>query len=111
MELGDSYGRTGRIVGHKGDRNSTGRPTESINLYPWDSQSLNHQPKNVHRLDPGLAAHMYQMCSLTFLWVLNNLNGVILEHILYVGYVLTGLPCLTSVEEEAPSLAEIEVPR
>jgi hypothetical protein len=37
MELGDSYGRIGgRIVGSEGDRNSTGRPTESTNLYPWD---------------------------------------------------------------------------
>ena len=36
----------------EGDRNSTGRPTESTNLDPWGSQSLNHQPKNVvHWLD------------------------------------------------------------
>jgi hypothetical protein len=33
MELGDSYGRIGRrIAGLKGNRNSTGRPTESNNM-------------------------------------------------------------------------------
>jgi hypothetical protein len=33
LELGDSYGRIGgRIASPKGDRNSTGRPTESTNL-------------------------------------------------------------------------------
>jgi hypothetical protein len=34
MELGDFYGRIERIVGPEGDRNSTGRPTESPNLDP-----------------------------------------------------------------------------
>jgi hypothetical protein len=39
MELRDSYGRIGgRIVVPKGDRNSTGRPTESANLDPWLSE-------------------------------------------------------------------------
>jgi hypothetical protein len=47
MELGDSYGRIGgRITGPEGVRNSTGKPTESTNLHPWDSQRLNYQPKN-----------------------------------------------------------------
>jgi hypothetical protein len=33
MNLGDSYGRTGgRFADSKGDRNSTGRLTESTNL-------------------------------------------------------------------------------
>jgi hypothetical protein len=59
-------------VGPKGDKNSTGRQTESTNLDPWGSQSLNHQPKNIHRLDLGLPVHMQQMCSLTFMGVLNN---------------------------------------
>jgi hypothetical protein len=55
MKLGDSYGRIGgRIVGAKGDRNSTGRPTELTNLGPWGPQSLNHQPKTIHRLDLDL---------------------------------------------------------
>ena len=59
MEVRDSYGRVGgRIEGPEGDRNSTGRPTESTNLDPWGSQRLNHQPKNIHRLDLGLPAHM-----------------------------------------------------
>jgi hypothetical protein len=48
MELGDSYGRIGRrIAGPEGDRNSTGRQTESTNLDPWGSQSLNHKPRKV----------------------------------------------------------------
>jgi hypothetical protein len=51
IELGDSYGRIGgRIAIHEGDRNSTGRPTESTNLDPWNSQNLNHQLKCIHRL-------------------------------------------------------------
>jgi hypothetical protein len=111
MELGDAYGRTGgRTAGPEGDRNSTGRPTESTNLDPWDSQSLNQQPKNIHRLDLCLPAHMQQMCSLVFMWVPNNLRGrwgggqLYQKLLLYVGYVLlAGLPCLASVREEAPS--------
>jgi hypothetical protein len=52
MELRDSYGRIGgRTVGPKGDRNSTGKPTESVNLDHWGSQSLNHEPKDIYRLD------------------------------------------------------------
>jgi hypothetical protein len=44
MGLGNSYGRIGgRIMGLKEDRNSTGRPMESINFYPWGSQTLKHQ--------------------------------------------------------------------
>jgi hypothetical protein len=35
MELGDSYRRIGgRIAGPEGDKNVTGRPTESTNLDP-----------------------------------------------------------------------------
>jgi hypothetical protein len=59
MELRNSY-RTvgGRIKGLEGDRYSTRRPTESTSLDNWDSQRLNHQPKNTHRLDLGLPVHM-----------------------------------------------------
>jgi len=32
------------------------RPTESTNMYPWGSQGLNYQPKNMHRLDLGVPA-------------------------------------------------------
>jgi hypothetical protein len=53
-------------VGPEGDRNSTGRPTESTNLDPLGSQSLNHQPKNIVR-DLGFPAHRWQMCSLIFM--------------------------------------------
>jgi hypothetical protein len=45
VEFGDSYGIGGRFAGPEGDRNSTERPTESSNLDPWGSGSLNHQPK------------------------------------------------------------------
>jgi hypothetical protein len=59
MELEDSCGRLGgKIVGPEGDRNSTKRPTESINLEPWDAQTLNHNPKNICKLDLGIPAHM-----------------------------------------------------
>ena len=41
MELVELYGRIrGQIAGLKGDRNSTGRPTMSTTLDPWDYQSL-----------------------------------------------------------------------
>jgi hypothetical protein len=45
----------------KGDRNTTGRPTESTNMDPWGSQSLNHQPAKEHKwagLDLGIPTHM-----------------------------------------------------
>ena len=58
------------VAGPKEDWNSTGRPIESINLDPWGSQRLNHQPKNIHRLDLGLL-YIYSRCacSLVFIWV------------------------------------------
>jgi hypothetical protein len=44
-ELWDPYGKIGGMIeGPEGDRNSTGRPTEST----WGSQSLNHHRKNIH---------------------------------------------------------------
>ena len=94
--------------GAEGDRNSTGRLTESTNLYPWGPQSLNHQPKNIHRLDLGLPAHMQQMSSLVFMWVPNIWSkGYHKSCCLYSGYfVLPGMPCLASVGEEVPSCAE-----
>jgi hypothetical protein len=59
MELGNSYGRIGgRIAGSKGERNFTGRPTESTHLDPWGSQNLNHQSKSIHGLDLGLHTHI-----------------------------------------------------
>jgi hypothetical protein len=49
MELKDVYERIGGwIADPQGDRNSTGRPTESTNLDSWSCQILNHQPKNIH---------------------------------------------------------------
>jgi hypothetical protein len=36
IKLVSFYGRIeGRIAGPRGDRNSTGKPTESTNLNPW----------------------------------------------------------------------------
>jgi hypothetical protein len=40
------------------ERNSTGRTTESTNLNLWGFERLNHQPKNIHRLDQGLPTNM-----------------------------------------------------
>jgi hypothetical protein len=45
-------------VDPKGDRNFTGRPTESTNLDPWGSQNLKHQIKNIYGLDLGFLAHI-----------------------------------------------------
>jgi hypothetical protein len=59
MELVESYGRRRkRIVGPKGDRNSIGRTTESMNLDPWGSQKLSHQLKNIHGLYLDLSANI-----------------------------------------------------
>ena len=44
MELGDSYGR---IVGPEEDKNSTGTPTESINLDHW-GLSVTGSPTKEH---------------------------------------------------------------
>jgi hypothetical protein len=51
---------------------------------------------------------MYQMCSLTFMWVPNNWGrGYLRSCCLYVGYVhLAGLPYLASVGKEAPGLRD-----
>jgi hypothetical protein len=35
-------------------------------------RDLNHQPKNIHRLDLGLTIHIWQLCSLVFEWVLKK---------------------------------------
>jgi hypothetical protein len=109
MELEDSYGRIGgRTAGLEGDRNSTGKPTESNNLDPCGSQSLNHQPKNIHRLD--LEPHTYVAYVQFDLQVgpkTIGVEGYPKSCCLYVGYVLlSGLPCLTSVGQKVPSLAE-----
>ena len=59
MELGESYGRVrGRIEDLAGNRNSTGKSTKLTNLDPRGSQRLNHQSKNIHRLNLGLLTHV-----------------------------------------------------
>jgi hypothetical protein len=58
MELRDSYGKIGgRFTGPKGIELPR-RPIESTNLNPCASQRLNHQQKNIQRLDLGLLTHM-----------------------------------------------------
>ena len=98
----------GRITGPKGDRNSTGRPTESTNLDPWDSQILNYQPNNIQGLHLDLPTYMQQMCSLTFMWVLKSQKRSYPQNCwLHVGgFLKLVCLCLVSVGEEAPSLAE-----
>jgi hypothetical protein len=56
MELGSSYGRIGgRIVGPKGDRNSTGKPQSQLT---WTLGALRVKPKSIHRLGLGISTHM-----------------------------------------------------
>ena len=38
------------VTSPKGDRTSTKKPTESIILVPWSSQTMNHQPTSIHKL-------------------------------------------------------------
>lgn len=47
------------------------KPNESTNLDPWGFQKLSHQPKSI----PSLLAHMYQMYSLVFMWIMDNWSG------------------------------------
>ena len=108
MEHRDSYRRLGgRIEGPKGNSNSTGWPKESTNLDSWGSQSLNHQPKSIHEVDLGLL-HICSTCAAWSSWVLNNWSGGYSKSLcLFVGYILlAGLPCLASMREETPNLAE-----
>ena len=70
--------------GPKGNRNSKGRPTD---LDPWGSQSLNYQPKNIHRLNLGLPAQIHQMINMVFLWVLKNSSWAY-PKTLHIRYVL-----------------------
>jgi hypothetical protein len=48
-----------KIMDLERDRNTTGRPTQSTKLDPWNYKNLNHQTKNIYRLNVGLPAHMY----------------------------------------------------
>jgi hypothetical protein len=58
MELGDSYGKMrGRIAAPK-EIETPQENQQSTSLDPWGSQSLNHQLKNITRLDLGFPIHM-----------------------------------------------------
>jgi hypothetical protein len=60
MELENYYGRVGgRTEGTEGDRNSTGKPTETWTLE--GSQRLNQQPKNIFQLYVG-PLHVCSRC-------------------------------------------------
>lgn len=87
-----------RVAASKGQK--LHRKTSRMNLKPQCFQSLNYQPKNIHRLDLGLSAHMQQMCYLIFKWVTNNWNGLL--PIFFQPACL----CLTLVGDEVPSLEQ-----
>jgi hypothetical protein len=56
MELENFYGRIGgRTEGPEGDEET---PQETSSQLTWGSQSLNHQPKNLQRLNLGIPTHM-----------------------------------------------------
>jgi hypothetical protein len=101
MELGHSYGRIrGRISGPKGDRNSTGRPTESTNLDLWQiSQSESPAEEHTWAGPRPLCTHVAD--------VQLGLHVGPQNFCLHVGYFLIAkMPCLASVEEEIPSIAD-----
>ena len=58
-EVGDSYGGVeGRIAGPNGERNSTGRPTESSNLDSWEFSETESPIKEHAQAGPRPPAHM-----------------------------------------------------
>jgi hypothetical protein len=91
------------------------------------SQSLNHQPKNIHRLEIlHTHTHVYisDVCVCIYIYIrciyISDVQlglhvgpeqlewGLSQKLLLVCGYVLlTEQPCLASVGEEAPSLTEI----
>jgi hypothetical protein len=108
MEHGDFYGRVGgRILGLKGDRYSTGRPTESTNLNSGGSQKMNHQPKSIHGLEVAPSTLVAEV-QLTLYEDLNNWSeGYSKSFCLSMRYVLlAGRSCLASVEEDVPRPTE-----
>ena len=95
--------------GTQEDRDSTGRPTESSNLDFGGSQRLNHQLKIKHRLDP---LHICSRCAgWSSCWFPNNWSRRLSPNLLPAlnPILLTGLPCLTSVGEDAPVLQWLDV--
>ena len=86
LDLWESCGSIGRsIAGHKGNRESTRRPKESIHLDPWGLPETEPPTKEWAWAGPRPPAHMSQMCSLIFIWV-----PQILEQVLWL--LLTLLP-------------------
>jgi hypothetical protein len=108
VKLGDLYGRVGRkIEVPKGDRLSTGRPTESTGPL-GASQRLNHQPQRIHALDLA-PPHTCSRCAAWSPWRSpNNGNGGYPKGCcLSVDPIpLIGPLCLASVEEDVPKPAE-----
>ena len=92
MELGNSCGRIGgRIEGPKGNRNSTGRPTESTNLALGLLES--EPPTKEHtQVWPRLPCTYVAGVQMVFTWVQDNGNvGYSKSCCLSVGYVLLAL--------------------
>jgi hypothetical protein len=59
MKVREPYGRVGgRIVGPEGDRNTTGRPTESTNLDPWELSEIEPTSKEHTWAEPRPLAYM-----------------------------------------------------
>ena len=84
-------------MGLKRERDSTGRPTESTNLGPWISQSLNHQPKNIHGLNLGFPTYVADVQLVK--------KGLSLILLTACGPTLTELACPASVGEDVPNPA------
>jgi hypothetical protein len=58
LELVDFYGKIGgRILARKGIRDTTGRSQSQL-TWTLGVHILNHQPKNIHKLDLSLPTHM-----------------------------------------------------
>ena len=110
MELKDSYGRMGeRIAACK--EVGLHRKIKRINLPGHLGLSETEPSPKEHIMAEPRPPHLHfmkQMCSFAFKLVPDNWSGRYSKSCcLYVGYVLLAeLPCLTSVGEEASSIAE-----
>ena len=95
MKLEDSYGRVGgRIEGPKGDRNSTGKSTESTNLDLWGPSEPEAPTWDHAGAGPRPPADM----QLVFIWVLKLEQGLLLKVLPACGtHSPNVLSCLASV--------------
>jgi hypothetical protein len=104
MEVRDSYGRVGgRIEGPEGDRNSTGRPTKSTHLDPWELSDT--EPPTKEHTQTGVGPQNISSrcaakspCGFPQQVELLPVCGI---------YSPSGMPCLALEGEYAPNPAEI----